>query len=96
MNKELTPLEALEKNLNKFVEILLETKHEKPTAVNIAYLTNILRMAFHNELDIIEKSLKALEIIKELPNEEKQVLLNAVYTYTKNEEKYDLLKEVLL
>lgn len=44
----------------------------------------------------IEKSLKALEIIKKLPKEEKQVLLNIVYTYTKNEEEYDLLKEVLL
>lgn len=42
-----------------------------------------------------EKKLKALEIIKELPNEDKQVLLNAIYTYTKSEEKYDLLKEIL-
>ena len=44
----------------------------------------------------IEKSLKALEIIKKLPKEEKQVLLNIVYTYTKSEEEYDLLKKVLL
>lgn len=50
---------------------------------------------FLEELISIENSLKALEVIKKLPNEEKQVLLNAVYTYTKSEEKYDLLKEVL-
>ena len=45
--------------------------------------------------EIVEKELKTLEIIKKLPKEEKQVLLNAVYTYTKNEEEYDLLEEVL-
>ena len=42
------------------------------------------------------KKLKALEIIKNLPQEEKEMLINAVYTYTKNEEEYELLKEVLL
>lgn len=57
MTKE---LEALEKILNKFVEILLETKCEEPTAVNITYLTNSLRVAFHNELDLIETALKDL------------------------------------
>ena len=44
----------------------------------------------------IEKELKALEIIKSLPQEEKEILLNAIYTHTKSEEEYDLLKEVLL
>ena len=50
---------------------------------------------FNKRLDIIEKELKALEIIKELPKEEKQTLLNTIYTCTKDDEKYDLLDEVL-
>ena len=51
---------------------------------------------FEFDFDSIEKPLKALEIIKNnLSQEEKQVLLNAVYTYTKSEEEYDLLKDVL-
>ena len=50
-----------------------------------------------NELDIdLIHKLQALHIIKKLPKEEKQVLLNMVYTHTKSEEEYDLLKEVLL
>lgn len=61
-----SPLEALEKILNKFVEILLENKHEKATAVTITYLTNSLRVAFHNELDIIEKELKEAEKFKSI------------------------------
>lgn len=44
---------------------------------------------------IIEKELKALDIIRNLPQEEKQILLNAIYTYTKNEKVFELLKEVL-
>ena len=44
----------------------------------------------------LEKELKALEIIKSLPQEEKEILLNAIYTHTKSEDNYDLLKEVLL
>ena len=43
----------------------------------------------------IKPKLKALEIIKELPQEEKEMLLNAIYTYTLSEEKYDLVKETL-
>ena len=61
MSKELTSLEAVEKILNEFVEILLKTKCVKPTAVDIAYLTNSLRVVFHSELDIIETALKRLE-----------------------------------
>lgn len=43
-----------------------------------------------------EKKVKALEIIKTLPQEEKQILLNTIYSYTKSEEEYELLKEILL
>ena len=42
-----------------------------------------------------QKKFKAFEIIKSLPQEERQILLNAIYTYTKSEEEYDLLKEIL-
>lgn len=51
---------------------------------------------FEFDFDSIEKPLKALEIIKNLPQEEKEMLLNAIYTYTLSEEKYDLVKEELL
>ena len=49
----------------------------------------------YQDINNVAKRLKALEIIKKLPEEEKQILLNLVYTYTKSEEEYDLLKEVL-
>ena len=52
------------------------------------------------DLSIIEKELKALEIIKELPDKYKQglvyILLNALNERKITQEKYDLLKEVLL
>ena len=47
------------------------------------------------DYDLLYKQLKALELIKKLPKEEKQTLLNAIYTYTKDDEKYELLEEVL-
>lgn len=64
MNKS---LEALNEMINKFVEILLETKCEEPTAVNITYLANSLRMAFHNELNIIETTLKDYDELTSKP-----------------------------
>ena len=47
-----------------------------------------------SKVDNFVKALKALEIIKNLPREEKEILLNAIYAHTKSEEKYNLLKEI--
>lgn len=51
---------------------------------------------WREDFKTVETALKALEVIKKLPEEEKQVLLNAIYTCTKNEDEYNLLKEILL
>ena len=66
--------------------------YDKEGSMTILSLQEIIGEKRVNQL---EKQLKALEIIKNLPQDEKQVLLNAIYTYTKNEEEYDLVKEEL-
>lgn len=52
------------------------------------------------DLNIIEKELKALEIIKNLPNKYKEgllyILLNVLNERKITQKEYDLLKEVLL
>lgn len=60
-------LEALNEMINKFVEILLEVKCEKPTAINISSLNDTLRLAFHDKLNIIETELKNYEYQTKLP-----------------------------
>ena len=101
--KKLSPssLEALNYVVSneRFAEPTCKEEQEKrETCIQILETTlkrlEDLEKWFFEDKDY--KNHKALEIIKKLPKEEKQVLLNAVYTYTKSEEKYDLLKEVLL
>lgn len=105
MIKELEALQDLSKLVfvyggveqYKIIETALKEKEQTDMLLEQFGLSNIQN--FIDNLKIVareQKSLKALEIIKKLPQEEKQVLLNAVYTYTKSEEKYNLLKEVLL
>lgn len=51
---------------------------------------------FENNPITVGNKIMALEIIKKLPEEEKQIILNAVYTYASSEEEYNLLlKEIL-
>ena len=105
MSKELTPLEALEElrhritNFNgkfhNYNELMgtIETALKDYKTLKREYDFGV---EHYNELlNKYNKEHKALEIIGNLPQEEKQVLLNAVYTYTKSEEEYDLLKEML-
>ena len=110
MSKELTPLDvlhqakkpfegsyllnreqykAIEKALKDYEKILTAKKCFKETIYKISDLP--LLQTMEDEV----KSLKALDIIKNLPQEEKQILLNAIYNYTKSEEKYDLVKGIL-
>ena len=101
--KELTPLKALEiiKNAgtiyvgcasNIYTRYSFECK-EIETALKDY---EILKADYISMRDFKYKQLDAIEIIKKLPEEEKQILLNNVYAHTKSEEEYNLLKEVLL
>ena len=98
MYKELTPLEALERLRNT----LLAEGYWQDVLRDVAIIETALKDYENLKADFISmrdfkyKQLDAIEIIKKLPKEEKQVLLNNVYTHTKSEEEYDLLKEVLL
>ena len=86
MDNELTPLKALEKirQAEYFVDFELDTTVGKD---------------YKNELDIIEKSLKALEIIEKCcllgayPNGTYELAFSTKIDITKEE--YDILKEIL-
>lgn len=106
-----TPLQALEDireclygdvyaGVEKKLDII-ETALKRLEELDSAYTLTNHNGKFYVVIDKTEfnrmlKQLKVLQIIGNLPQEEKQVLLNAVYTYTKSEEKYNLLEEVLL
>lgn len=106
---KLTPLEAFDKILGGLCgeemyvvkEIhIVETALERLKELDSFYTLTNHDGKFYVVIDKVEfnrmlKQLKVLQIIENLPQEEKQVLLNAVYTYTKSEEEYDLLKEML-
>lgn len=97
MSKELTPLQALEHFRNQQIGVNVYADEYSDIIEQALKKLEKIETTTHSVLrDDISKKLKALEIIKNLPNEDKQVLLNAIYSYTKSEEKYDLLKEVLL
>ena len=102
MEKELTPLEA-------FVRLEQSSKRYKGRKEDLDIIFTSIKQnqdlkerivlnkaSFEIDKMQYEKQLKALEIIKNLPIEERLMLLNAIYTYTKSEEKYDLVKGELL
>ena len=110
MKNELTPLQALERLRPKTTYEPYYTRNERryccdiiETALKDYEMEHTLRVRLENinyelvrEKQENEKKLKALEIIKKLPEEEKQIILNAVYTYASSEEEYNLLlKEIL-
>ena len=59
----MTGLEALNKFVNIFAEYCVKTQHQEMNATNMQ--TAVEYLARSNECRTIEKSLKALEIIKE-------------------------------
>ena len=105
MSEKLTPLEALERLTNYKCSCMSEKIECKEIVETALKDYDLMKKLFegqkHNLSCLMEENRKmkqdrqAVKIIKELPKEEKQILLNAIYTYTKSEEKYDLLEELL-
>lgn len=88
-------------NTNTIVDKILSTRIKKVNKEVIRQLRNIGKEKNINELILIDeskvlkiiKSLKALEIIKKI---NKIVLFHFICACIKDQEEYDLLKEVLL
>ena len=96
MNKELTPLEALEelRQNNKDDTHLFDS--ELLDIIEIAlkdYEKRLILAKEYQDINNVAKRLKALEIIKEI---DKTSLLHFIAICVKDQDKYDLLKEVLL
>ena len=100
----MTGLEALNKFVNIFAEYCLKTQHQEMNATNMQ--TAVEYLARSEECRTIEKSLKALEIIKEKNVDIRWIeVCDTVKDYNKGrdehlnyeltEEEFNLLKEVL-
>ena len=104
MSKELEALKDLREDAKHHLDHHIKYLNERLDIIETALKENkelkeriiLNKASFEMGKKQYEKQLKALEIIKSLPQEEKQILLNAIYTYTKSEKKYNLLKGVLL
>lgn len=98
----MTGLEALKKFVNIFAEYCVKTQHQEMNATNMQ--TAVEYLARSEECRTIEKSLKALEIIKKktvdiwlIQNKKTLKQYNSMVDESRQltQEEFDLLKEVL-
>ena len=83
----MTGLEALNKFVNIFAEYCVKTQHQEMNATNMQ--TAVEYLARSNECRTIEKSLKALEIIKE-KNVDVIRIKHLIFKSQKNPKYWDL------